>query len=297
MKHAYIILAHNEFQVLEKLIQVLDDVRNDIFIHFDKKLEEYPHFKTKNAGLCILESRIDVRWGDVSVVKAEYALFEAASDKASYSYYHLISGVDMPLKSQDEIHRFFEENRGKEFIGFNQGDNLMHIDRKVQRYHLFARHFRSSGSFVDLCRKMIRAAALRLQYLVHIRRNVDTHFKKGTQWISVTHEFVKYMLSHKEEVLKTYKATFCCDEIFAQTLCWNSSFREMIFDIENEGRGCMRKIGWKNNRLKEWEKDDYAELMQSGLLFARKFNSKNIEIVDQILESLQQSKHKDLESN
>ena len=37
MKHAYLILAHNEFEVLRKLISALDDPRNDIFIHFDEK--------------------------------------------------------------------------------------------------------------------------------------------------------------------------------------------------------------------------------------------------------------------
>ncbi|MBP1617327.1 MAG: Core-2/I-Branching enzyme [Bacteroidetes bacterium] len=288
MKHACLILAHNEFSILERLLQAIDDPRNDIFIHYDKKLKEYPHFQTGNAGLFILENRIDVRWGDVSVVEAEYALFEAATKHGSYGYYHLLSGVDMPLKSQDEIHRFFEDNQGKEFIGFSKGDLGEHIDRKVQRYHLFARHFRSSGnrSLIDLCHKTIRAMGIRLQYLLRIRRNKKATFKKGTQWISVTHELVKYMLSHKKEVLKTYKGTFCSDEIFAQTLCWNSTFREKIFDIDNEGRGCMRKIGWKNNRLKDWEEDDYDELMESEALFARKFNSKNIGIVEQILDKI-----------
>ena len=35
MKHAYLILAHNEFVILERLIQAIDDERNDIYIHFD----------------------------------------------------------------------------------------------------------------------------------------------------------------------------------------------------------------------------------------------------------------------
>ena len=39
MKHAYLILAHNEFVILERLIQSIDDERNDIYIHFDGKLE------------------------------------------------------------------------------------------------------------------------------------------------------------------------------------------------------------------------------------------------------------------
>lgn len=33
---------------------------------------------------------------------------------ANYNY--LISGVDIPLKSQDFIHNFYKENQGKEFV-------------------------------------------------------------------------------------------------------------------------------------------------------------------------------------
>ena len=33
MKHAYLILAHNEFGLLQTLISCLDDPRNDIRLH------------------------------------------------------------------------------------------------------------------------------------------------------------------------------------------------------------------------------------------------------------------------
>ena len=46
MKHAYLIMAHHEFEVLGKLVQALDDERNDIYIHFDKKVKNYPLLKT-----------------------------------------------------------------------------------------------------------------------------------------------------------------------------------------------------------------------------------------------------------
>ena len=116
MKHAYLILVHNDFEILGQLIRAIDDERNDIYIHFDRKVAHCPDCRTLHAGLMVLTERIDVRWGDVSVVRAEYALFDAAYRHGGYRYYHLLSGVDMPLKSQDYIHRFFEDNDGKEFI-------------------------------------------------------------------------------------------------------------------------------------------------------------------------------------
>lgn len=36
-KHAYLIMAHQNFEQLAILLELLDDIRNDIFIHVDKK--------------------------------------------------------------------------------------------------------------------------------------------------------------------------------------------------------------------------------------------------------------------
>ena len=60
MKHAYLILAHTEFKLLGFLVSRLDDPRNDIYIHFDKKLRVLPKLEVKQAKLFILEHREDV---------------------------------------------------------------------------------------------------------------------------------------------------------------------------------------------------------------------------------------------
>ena len=40
-KHAYLIIAHNNFYILKKLIALIDDERNDIYIHVDKKTKNF----------------------------------------------------------------------------------------------------------------------------------------------------------------------------------------------------------------------------------------------------------------
>lgn len=283
MKHAYLIIVHSEFEVLSRLLQAIDDERNDIYIHFDRKLKDYPDISTRNAGLFILTERIDVRWGDSSLVQAEYALFEAAYARAEYSYYHLLSGVDMPLKSQDFIHDFFSLNAGKEFIGYYQGEVEAEIEVRVKRFHLFPRHFSKNTDWKLFVLRVLRSAFLRFQKLFKIQRNKSVIFKKGTQWVSVTHAFVGYLLQQKIEVYKTYHHTFCSDEIFVQTICWNSPFRGHLYNATDEGKGCVRKIGWKNNQLLDWEMKDYDGLMKSEALFARKFTGKHLDVVDRIL--------------
>lgn len=58
MKHAYLIIAHHEFDILNKLIQAIDDERNDIFIHFDKKVRNCPSLTTHYSNLYILEKEL-----------------------------------------------------------------------------------------------------------------------------------------------------------------------------------------------------------------------------------------------
>lgn len=46
-KHAYLIMAHNQAELLYKLLELLDNASNDIYIHIDKK------FKNFNYGECL----------------------------------------------------------------------------------------------------------------------------------------------------------------------------------------------------------------------------------------------------
>ncbi|PRD56486.1 beta-1,6-N-acetylglucosaminyltransferase [Sphingobacterium gobiense] len=280
MKHAYLIIVHNEFTLLQYLIKALDDELNDIFIHFDKKVLDIPELTVKKAGLFLTKERIDVRWGDISVVEAEYALFAEAVNQGSYHYYHLLSGVDIPLKGQDEIHRFFDAYQGKEFIGFSQYDYTKEIERKVHRYHLFPKYFKQQAGISGLFKKTMRFLFICLQDLVGYKRYKKMDFKKGTQWVSVTHGFVSMLLLKREEVMQLYHHTFCPDEIYKQTLCGHSEFREKLYDMQDEGKGCMRAIGWKDGELRDWTLADYDKLMQSGALFARKFNTTDIAVVE-----------------
>jgi len=284
MKHAYLILFHNQQDVTNRLISAIDDSRNDIYIHVDRKVLQQPVFRVQRAHLYFVENRIDVRWGDVSVVEAELELMKAAlQQRENYAYLHLISGVDMPLKSQDFIHSFFEQHKGKEFIGFSQYDYRREVERKVQRYHLFAKAFRWEPTFSGFIKRSLRYVAIKFQELLNLKRNGHIEFKKGTQWVSITPSFASFLVDKEEDIKTIYRNTFCADEIYKQTLCWHSPFREKVYNPEAEALGCMRMIGWEDGQLRDWEEKDYERLIHSNFLFARKFNGDHIKVVNDIL--------------
>ena len=41
MRHAFLVIAHNNWWQLKKLIQQLDDESNDIYVHIDKKSKDF----------------------------------------------------------------------------------------------------------------------------------------------------------------------------------------------------------------------------------------------------------------
>lgn len=280
MKHAYLIIAHTDWELLRTLIKCIDDERNDVFVHIDAKVKVIPELRTEKAGLFVLKNRIDVRWGDVSQIQTELNLFSAARSQGEFAYYHLLSGVDLPLKTQDYIHSFFEHNQGKQFVGYTEQILSELSYRKVHRYHIFSRSFRSRNLLI----RIIRAGCLRVQERFDIRRNESVEFKKGSNWISITTAFVDYILANREWIMSVFHHTFCGDEFFIQTLCWNSPFSAMIYDSMDDGRGCMRAIGWKDGCLHDWTAADYETLAASDALFARKFNSGDMEFVNRIAE-------------
>lgn len=287
MKHAYLILAHADFDLLSLLISAIDDERNDIFIHVDKKVTTIPTLFTSKSTLVILDDRVDVRWGDISVIEAEFHLFRAALQSGQrYGYLHLLSGVDLPLHSQDTIHSFFEEHSGKEFIGFSQYDYSKEVSRKMEFYHLFSKHFRSN----NLCYRLARGLFLRLQMLLGMKRNVDIILKKGTQWVSITPAFAQYVLEQEQEILKRYSYTFCCDEVVLHTVCWNSPFREHVYNLCDEAVGCARLIGWSEGQIHDWTYKDIDTLMTSTAMFARKFSTKHMDVAHEVARKSLQSK-------
>lgn len=165
-KHAYLIIAHHDPRLLQTLISLIDDVRNDIFVFIDSKSDREPFLEVKAyKSRLMFTASFDVRWGSIRQVEAEYLLFETAYAHGSYAYYHLLSGVCLPLKSQDVIHATCDRMQGTEFVGFTP-DNAQTeagIESRVAYYYPFQLHFRPSNLLGKLLFKSVRKACLLLQ--------------------------------------------------------------------------------------------------------------------------------------
>lgn len=92
-KHAYLIMAHNEYGLLKKLLKLLDDERNDIYLHIDKKS---PDISQKEISQIVKKSKfktyknLKIHWGGDTQIKCELFLLQE-SVKYNYDYYHILS--------------------------------------------------------------------------------------------------------------------------------------------------------------------------------------------------------------
>ncbi len=286
MKHAYLIMAHNNFYVLETLLKLLDDERNDIYIHIDKKVKNFDFDKykklIKKSNITFI-NRINVKWGSSKQIECELALLKEAI-KTKHKYYHLLSGVDLPLKSQDEIHNFFK-NTNKEFIKFrnhkcfkNKGQFSNYKIGKVDYYHLFIKGNINDRNNTNKLRNFI----LKIQEKLKIHRVKDKdYFREGDNWFSITHELATYVVSKEKEILKKYKYTFCADEIFLHTLVYHSKFYNSLYNYELSFNAIKRLIDWERGKPYTFTENDFDELISSDRLFARKFDDNNV-IVDML---------------
>lgn len=270
-KHAYLIIAHNQFELLKTLMCAIDYPENDIYVHVDAKEKNINFYDIKSAinysNVYFLNNRLNVKWGDFSQIECELRLLEKATKKG-YLYYHLMSGVDMPLKTQKYIHKFFDDNYGTEFIHFDAPMIDKETYKRVSKYVFFAS--REKTLFEKIAYKLLMI----LEFGIDRGKKVNWVYQKGANWFSITDDLARYVVSKRNIIEKQFKYTRCADEVFLQTLAYNSPFNEKISMpnyCDNYESICYC-IDWKRGNPYTYLLKDYDDLITSKMLFARKFN-------------------------
>ncbi|MCI9297962.1 MAG: beta-1,6-N-acetylglucosaminyltransferase [Lachnospiraceae bacterium] len=276
MKFAYLIMAHNRFSVLKMLLEDLDDERNDIFLHIDRKTGKYEEEEIKKCikrANLVLIKRISVYWGHYSQIKCVVNLIKEAVSYGYHDYYHFMVGVEFPLKSQEYIHSFFEENRGYEFIGYD----VVNFSDRMKYWNIWGKYARSQKKYQKMLFKW-NSNILHIQEILGINRikGKENYYKKGyAQW-SITHELANFILDEFKKIKGQYYFTYCADEIFFQTIVFHSKYYDRVFDPNNEYKSSMRLTTWTDPR-NQLHFSDLDELINTDKLFGRKFDGDDAE--------------------
>lgn len=298
-KHAYLIIAHNNFAQLKLLCEMLDYENNDIWIHVDANAKDFQpeRFQPKMHDSKVrFADRVRVNWGGYSLVQAELNLLKAAvNSETEYSCYHLLSGVDLPLRPAREIWTFFEQRKGTEFLHFCARDFTLgqRVQERARCYHLLQERVgRSTGMLYRAERCLVE-----LQKLLGVNRLKHNGVQRlfcGSQWFSISDDLAHYVLEQETWIRKTFSYGCCVDECFLPTLVMNSEFSSRLSGPPemDDYHGNMRWIDWGRGSPYTFQDEDFESLIQSDFMFARKFDLKgNPELIRKIYTHCRDNNH------
>lgn len=277
MRHAWLILTHGNFAILEKQLRFLDSENADFFIHVDAKAdfdEERFSAVTERSRVTFVPRR-RISWGHFAIAEAELELLRAAAP-GRYDYYHLLSGVDVPVKSRAYIEEYFTRAPGTNYVNF--------LAPEISRADLYRVMFYYPMQRYNIRKPAVRRALRNFSAAVQLGFGVDRTrrlpdgfaFQKGAQWFSITHALAAYLLEKESEIRGIFSDTYCPDEMFVQTEIINSPFRDTLPENAfcNDYASCLRYVDWERGNPYTFTDADLAELLSTPetALFARKFD-------------------------
>jgi hypothetical protein len=174
------------------------------------------------------------------------------------------------------MHEFFERNNGMEFLRIGVHHRFNYEFRYRYYYRWVDKTSENARSRLTITRLILSSLWQMLRGIDRTENASGIEFKKGSQWFSITDSFARYVVSKKQWIEDTFKDTYCCDEIFMQTLIKNSDFEKNLFYLnDGDEASCnLRKIDWSRGRPYTFRMGDKEEILDSELLFIRKVDEK-----------------------
>lgn len=306
MKQAYLIIAHNKIEQLKFLLSLLDYEKHDFYILFDQKARITSNQKNElkqvlTKSNIFFTKEIPIYWGDYSLVEAELELFETASKQEQYSMYHLLSGVDLPLDTAENIYNFFDSR--KEYNFLTMVSDELYIRNKVYERVAFKTMFPHltvrtiNNNFLRSVLKIYRKFEVELQriFKVDCFKKFNIELKYASNWCSLNKEAVDILLEEKQLIASIFKNTKVNDELFIPTILQKHQLLNTVYSIEptndkpTDFQGNLRYINWWDGSPHTWtdSSDDIDQLKRGKALghkFSRKFDlERNPNLKEEIL--------------
>ena len=268
MKVATIITAFKLPVQLERMLKAMEHPDFYFFIHVDKKMDikEFEYLASL-PRVTFIKERVWCNWGGFSFVKAYLtSLEEVLSQKQQFDFYSLMSGQDYPVKPMQQISDFFNANRGKNFISYDEDHKKDWWEHAVSRFELY--HFtdlRFRGKY--FLQKIINQLSPKRKFPLPVK----LYGSSDSSWWTITAASAKYLIKfwHKEtELFKFMKYTWAPDEFLIATIIMNSPYKNSVVNDN------LRLITWETGGSNPliYTEDSFEMLRNSNKLFARKFD-------------------------
>lgn len=293
-KHAFLIIAHKQPLLLRRIVKRLQSKDHYFFIHIDKNNKDFDSFRSGLSDIdnIVFIERLNVFHGGISLVDCELALLRSASNyNVHIDYFHLISGQDYPLVSNDVFDAFFEDSSRSYMYYDSDVDSQKWQNTKYHtRVNLW--YLNKTNSFFAKCARKLKVPQVLGR--VFPRKKIP-NLTGGWQWFSWERTVATFVLNYVAEnadYYKRYENTYLIDELFFHTIL-NKRFDELNIDKSNS----LRYVSWRANRpILEKHRPyilnelDFDVVSNSGAFFCRKIqlpeSEKLLDLIDQNLETV-----------
>ena len=298
MKIAYLTVAHDNPGVLKRLIAALSCKDCDFFIHIDRKADIRRFSGISGDNILLSEERIPVYHSGYTQVEATLLLLrDALSRTQDYDYFVLLGGTHYPLRSKEYIHRFFEKNRGTEFISTTRmpSDSLGMPLSKLNR--IYFEEDEPVRRFLSRALAKVGLAQRDHQKFLGVLEPYG-----GSNWWALTREASQYIIEFVQSngsLPRFFRNTCCPDEMFFHTILGNSPFRSRVrrnFTFLHWPAG-QRPSVLNSAQVQQielcdrpWIDDEWGS---GEALFARKFSDDNLKLLDRIDAMIKRNEERD----
>ena len=218
-----------------------------------------------------------INWAGYSQIQAVLNLIKAANSRGEeYFYLHFFQGSDLPIKSQDQIHSYFEQNNGYEFVMIDTPNKNMAQNKAWYRHYFCHNRYFRKNKFI----KVLNFGLVYLQKFFRIRKNKDIELYQGSALFSITGNCAKFVEEEIPQIRKRFKHSLAADEVFLQTILMASEYGSKIKNVDQSVSCNARMIdrtrpdGKNSPHVWRREEVDYLLSLPDGFCFARKFDEK-----------------------
>ena len=276
MRIAILIITYTSPVQTLRLIKRLDNGSFDFYVHVDSKLDIATHAQMLSLpNVFSVKRRIDITWGGYSLVEAIVSgLDDIEASGKKYDFIKLLSGQDYPIKPTTKIMDFFEKNRGKDFLYYqNFKTEWPDAMSRVEKYHFTEFTFRGKHHL----EKFINTVSPKRTLPIPIEL-----YGKETFWLLTPEAafYAKNYIKSHPALQKFMRMTWGCDEFIFHSIILNSQYKDNVVNYN------CHFVNWPRpgaDRPNFFHADDLNRILESDKIFARKFN---IDIDSKILDLL-----------
>ena len=290
MKICYALLVFNKYDQIIKLVEKLNFNCNEVIIYVDKKSEklylELKNLYKNNPQIHLIDNRIEIGWGHISMVEALKEIIKM-SQQLEFDYITTMSESCLPLYNDEEIKKFLEENKGKEYI------DVRFDWTKRSRLHLI--HKAPYSRKMQKYRNILAIKDVIVDTLFGWAIKTNKQFKSWKVpttliWMTVTKNCVNYILNEIEDkkIIEKYRYTFCPDEHAVAEIIYKSPYYEKL-NIKNLRGNNLVYCNWYTLKAPStFTIKDYKKIYNHKfpVFYARKFDMRvDKEIIDKIYQN------------